>query len=129
MAPKGESQRPKFNFHAYLSSPSTLCKHCFVANTGANCFVWIIAQSQPQTTGSSLFQRARFGQFSVNQIISSFSISFRVSAMISVSVFFLLKQFNTSVRFILHTGLGGRSKENRSSAAPRIICGCCFPSR
>lgn len=61
MAPKGQTQRPKFNFHAYLSSPSTLCKYYFVANTSAKCFVWIIAGSQPQTTGSCLFQKAHFG--------------------------------------------------------------------
>lgn len=39
--------------------------------------------------------------------------------MISVNIFFLLKQLNTSVRFIiLHAGSFGRSKESRSSAAP-----------
>lgn len=46
VAPKRVVPEPKFNFHAYLS-PSTLCKHYFVANAGANCIVWIIAPSQP----------------------------------------------------------------------------------
>ena len=45
-------------------------------------------------------------------MISSFSSAFRVSAMISVNILFVSKQFTTSVRsIILCPGSVGRSKE------------------
>lgn len=49
-------------------------------------------------------------------MIPSFGTSFRGTAMISVGIFFLLKQFNTVRFIILRTGLVGRSKK---TGAPR----------